>query len=296
MMFGANPAAVQRILRHSDIRVTMDVYGHLAPGYLRTEIDRLSFRPKSDRFTSRVLQASPEGDLPLLSAPEPANDSRDLSESGREDLNLRHSAPKNGGRDRRGWAGVASSRKDWRRGGGGIAGGGCFHGRFERFCYSACYNAETGAVCSGDRTSGVRTAPRSAGAGVAHGSRSRGKAAGELGDGVSDVRARRDSECPRPQLNPRLVHRHPRTECRVAHQASVTATTDTTAATYTSPFVFSPGANQRYQFRPALLGEFVHLAIVDEKMILKLILPVSVEARDDVRDEHGGVAVFPIQT
>ena len=50
----ANPAAVQRILRHSDIRVTMDVYGHLAPGYLRTEIDRLSFRPKSNGFTSPV--------------------------------------------------------------------------------------------------------------------------------------------------------------------------------------------------------------------------------------------------
>jgi integrase len=46
IMFGANPAAVQRILRHSDIRVTMDVYGHFAPGYLRSEIDRLSFRPK----------------------------------------------------------------------------------------------------------------------------------------------------------------------------------------------------------------------------------------------------------
>jgi hypothetical protein len=46
MMFGANPAAVQRILRHTDIRVTMDVYSHLAPGYLRSEIDRLSFRPK----------------------------------------------------------------------------------------------------------------------------------------------------------------------------------------------------------------------------------------------------------
>lgn len=40
MMFGANPAAVQRILRHSDIRVTMDVYGHLAPGYLREEVNR----------------------------------------------------------------------------------------------------------------------------------------------------------------------------------------------------------------------------------------------------------------
>jgi hypothetical protein len=34
MMAGANPAAVQRILRHSDPRITTDVYGHPAPGYL----------------------------------------------------------------------------------------------------------------------------------------------------------------------------------------------------------------------------------------------------------------------
>ncbi len=44
MMKGANPAAVQRILRHSDPRITTEVYGHLAPDYLRAEIDRLSFR------------------------------------------------------------------------------------------------------------------------------------------------------------------------------------------------------------------------------------------------------------
>ena len=34
-------AAVQRILRHADPRITMDVYGHLLPGYLKEEIDRL---------------------------------------------------------------------------------------------------------------------------------------------------------------------------------------------------------------------------------------------------------------
>jgi hypothetical protein len=39
-MFGANPAAVQRIPRHSDIRVTMDLYTHLSPNYLRSEIDK----------------------------------------------------------------------------------------------------------------------------------------------------------------------------------------------------------------------------------------------------------------
>jgi hypothetical protein len=42
-MAGANPAAVQRIMRHSDPRLTTEVYGHLAPEYLRAEIDRLSF-------------------------------------------------------------------------------------------------------------------------------------------------------------------------------------------------------------------------------------------------------------
>jgi hypothetical protein len=36
-------AAVQRILRHRDPRITTEVYGHLAPDYLRGEIDRLHF-------------------------------------------------------------------------------------------------------------------------------------------------------------------------------------------------------------------------------------------------------------
>ena len=43
MMSGANIAAVQRILRHKDPRLTTEVCGHLAPGYLRNEVDRLSF-------------------------------------------------------------------------------------------------------------------------------------------------------------------------------------------------------------------------------------------------------------
>ncbi|RYF51611.1 MAG: site-specific integrase, partial [Cytophagaceae bacterium] len=45
MMNGANPAAVQRILRHSDPKITTEVYGHLSPGYLRAEADKLSFNP-----------------------------------------------------------------------------------------------------------------------------------------------------------------------------------------------------------------------------------------------------------
>ncbi len=91
IMSGANPAAVQRILRHSDPKLTMDVYGHLAPGYLRTEIDRLSFgaAPASTideaavlpaavtadgDFAAPVLQGSEEGPLgPFDGAPKSSN-------------------------------------------------------------------------------------------------------------------------------------------------------------------------------------------------------------------------------
>ena len=34
---------VQRILRHRDPRITIEVYGHLTPGYVQTEVDRLQF-------------------------------------------------------------------------------------------------------------------------------------------------------------------------------------------------------------------------------------------------------------
>ena len=45
LMQGADLAAVQRIMRHQDPRITTEVYGHLAPGYLKKEIDRLRFEP-----------------------------------------------------------------------------------------------------------------------------------------------------------------------------------------------------------------------------------------------------------
>ena len=34
-------AVVQRVLRHRDPRLTSEIYGHLAPDYLQTEIGRL---------------------------------------------------------------------------------------------------------------------------------------------------------------------------------------------------------------------------------------------------------------
>jgi integrase len=45
LMQGADLAAVQRIMRHQDPRITTEVYGHLAPGYLQKEINRLRFEP-----------------------------------------------------------------------------------------------------------------------------------------------------------------------------------------------------------------------------------------------------------
>jgi integrase len=81
MMAGADPAAVQRILHHRDPRITTEVYGHLAPDYLRAEFDRLRFftdQPprrspepeparavagtKGDPFAAPVLQGSPEAE------------------------------------------------------------------------------------------------------------------------------------------------------------------------------------------------------------------------------------------
>jgi integrase len=76
MMAGANPAAVQRILRHSDPKLTMEVYGHLAPGYLRAEVDRLAFAPappeakphdtqnvaSAGAFVTRLLPGPSEGE------------------------------------------------------------------------------------------------------------------------------------------------------------------------------------------------------------------------------------------
>ena len=41
LMRGADVPAVQRILRHSDPRLTTETYGHLVPDYLRAQIDRL---------------------------------------------------------------------------------------------------------------------------------------------------------------------------------------------------------------------------------------------------------------
>jgi len=58
MMASVNPGAVQRILRHSDPRITTETYGHLQPDYLRSEIDRLRFNTEPANDLSNALQPS----------------------------------------------------------------------------------------------------------------------------------------------------------------------------------------------------------------------------------------------
>jgi hypothetical protein len=62
LMRGADVAAVQRILRHTDPRMTTETYGHLLPDYLREQIDRLSFGP-----------------MPWANTPTPSNDSQGIA-------------------------------------------------------------------------------------------------------------------------------------------------------------------------------------------------------------------------
>ena len=68
LMNGADLAAVQRIMRHQDPRLTTEVYGHLSPGYLKKEIERLSFgpAPAEDAGTQSEVAASGAKESPLL--------------------------------------------------------------------------------------------------------------------------------------------------------------------------------------------------------------------------------------
>jgi len=124
MMAGADLPAVQRIMRHTDPRITTEIYGHFAPGYLRGAIDRLAFesQPPAAAEAARAAAGAPttppdDADplpdpiplrpfaAPVLQDPDSPDDEppsgprkppklRCILRSGREDLNLRHSAPK----------------------------------------------------------------------------------------------------------------------------------------------------------------------------------------------------------
>ena len=131
-MKGADLAAVQRIMRHQDPRITTEVYGHLQTTYLKSQIERLSFGPEpadpsgvrpqtADEQQSRLAaRGASESPLPAdthaplrlatpfvthlvptppIAHPPPirrrrtGKDSRGFRLSGREDLNLRPFGP-----------------------------------------------------------------------------------------------------------------------------------------------------------------------------------------------------------
>jgi hypothetical protein len=88
MMAGVNPGAVQRILRHSDPRITTETYGHLQPDYLRSEIDRLRFNiePANDlsngsqpsaALSPKLLTTFLQGPRSASSAPSDGGDIRE---------------------------------------------------------------------------------------------------------------------------------------------------------------------------------------------------------------------------
>ena len=69
---------MQRILRHSDPWITTEVYGHLAPEYLRAEIDRLRFFPEQEGAPAKPVQveavmavSAPLGPRVVQEAPRP---------------------------------------------------------------------------------------------------------------------------------------------------------------------------------------------------------------------------------
>jgi integrase len=93
IMAGADLAAVQRIMRHTDPRITMEFYAHLAPGYLRNAIERLAINPgEPEVFAAPLLQALGEGDLSARGDSEKSPVFAELKGSGISGSNRRHSA------------------------------------------------------------------------------------------------------------------------------------------------------------------------------------------------------------
>jgi integrase len=68
-MAGVDTPALQRILRHRDPRLTMSTYVHLTPGYLRDEIERLSFGDVVSKDSPRVVLEPDAVLVPRLSPP-----------------------------------------------------------------------------------------------------------------------------------------------------------------------------------------------------------------------------------
>jgi integrase len=84
LMRGADVSAVQKILRHTDPRLTTETYGHLVPDYLRAQIDRLSFGPARPASVPTVSNAKhPSSTISPPFAPILLPEAENLGKSGR---------------------------------------------------------------------------------------------------------------------------------------------------------------------------------------------------------------------
>lgn len=63
---GASIAAVQRVLRHADPRMTIETYGHLTGDFVRAELERLRFNPASVLAPERPAGSAESGPLAAL--------------------------------------------------------------------------------------------------------------------------------------------------------------------------------------------------------------------------------------
>jgi hypothetical protein len=120
IMAGADLPAVQRIMRHTDPRITTEFYAHLSPGYLRSAIDRLAINPNASadlpvaasaaasalsaplqrraearEFAAPLLQPIQNGEISARASSEKPPPSSDLQWSGIAGSNRRHSAWEN---------------------------------------------------------------------------------------------------------------------------------------------------------------------------------------------------------
>jgi excisionase family DNA binding protein len=91
MPAGVSVPVVQRVMRHCDPRLTMEVYGHLSPDYVLREIDKLKLgiapesaeaAPSEESLLHPLLQASGEDSKTPAASPEIASAAEALSRAG----------------------------------------------------------------------------------------------------------------------------------------------------------------------------------------------------------------------
>ena len=89
---GADLFAVQRILRHSDPKITSETYAHLVPGYLHGAIDRRSLG--AAKFATPLLPESEKAPSEPSSVSKHSPDLAGLQRRAWQESNLRPAASK----------------------------------------------------------------------------------------------------------------------------------------------------------------------------------------------------------